>query len=334
MYTRQQQIAYSLIKSDLKFIYNAMRCNEYGESNYYVAFVPYIGMTIDGIENWIRTMNNSTNANIKMPVFDDELREFCAQLRETTKLWDMSYGNVYSKLRDLYQQSEEYFSNKCKRFAKCLNLYDVYGVDKVNQKYFGNTILDGLYLPKYNIVDSIQTGKMLYKLGNIAGQYIVSFNAAENMFLNTDMLFKYEDYGGFTKSPIGNKFSNRFVIFSILCQVNFIVYCVDKFIIDDSPTKLRYAYILYYYIANNINEINRLSNTRFYINDKLVNRYFRNCMTHYKIGPALHGDEIIEVDPMFGMTQKFLLMDYFGVKKFIYNELRLLSEQMESYLNI
>lgn len=110
-----------------------MKCNEYGESNFNIDFSPYIGLTIDGIENWIRAMNNSTDVEIAMPVFDDELGEYCKQLRETTKLWDLSCDVISVRLRDIYQQSEQYYSNSCNKIAKYLRLYDIYGVDKANK---------------------------------------------------------------------------------------------------------------------------------------------------------------------------------------------------------
>jgi hypothetical protein len=56
------------------------------------------------------------------------------------------------------------------------------------------------------------------------------------------MTFMTSDYGGFIKSPVGNKFSDKFVLFSILCQINFVLVCVNDYIIEECTTKLRFMY--------------------------------------------------------------------------------------------
>lgn len=36
------------------------------------------------------------------------------------------------------------------------------------------------------------------------------------------MIFDIKDYGGFQKLPVGNDFSDKFALFSILSQINFL----------------------------------------------------------------------------------------------------------------
>jgi len=52
------------------------------------------------------------------------------------------------------------------------------------------------------------TGKMIFHFGIIE---------QPKWAVNTDMIFESKDYCGFRKSPIGNSFSPRFVVF--LCYV-------------------------------------------------------------------------------------------------------------------
>lgn len=55
----------------------------------------------------------------------------------------------------------------------------------------------------------------------IGGRYTRLFNAMSEYHVNTDFKFDVQDYGGFIKSPVGNVYSDRFVLLSILSQINF-----------------------------------------------------------------------------------------------------------------
>lgn len=48
--------------------------------------------------------------------------------------------------------------------------------------------------------------------------------------IEVSVIFDIMDYGGFQKLPVGNDFSDKFVLFSILSQINFLLYCVDRWI--------------------------------------------------------------------------------------------------------
>ena len=168
----------------------------------------------------------------------------------------------------------------------------------------------------------------------IGGKYISIFYAKEEYEVCADLKFQFRDYGGFEKSPVGNAFSYRFVLFSLLCQVNFILYAVDKFIVPEIPAKLRFAYILYYYLCDTLPRINAAYGTNFHVNHEYYSHDFRNAMAHYKVGVYLRVNEIVPEDPMFGMTQKAFGADFVRTKDTIMQELNGLADQLEKYLEL
>lgn len=237
-------------------------------------------------------------------------------------------------MKERYTDSDRYFSSLCKPIAKRLQLYDIFGADLTEDGHFcGNTILDAIYLPRYDYTDSAY-GPNLRDMAVIGGKYIPIFDAMEAYAINSDLKFQYKDYGGFIKSPVGNKFSFRFVLFSILCQINFVIYAVDQYIVPETPTKLRFAYILYYYLCDVLPHINTAHSTSFVLSREIYSQDFRNAMAHYKLGVYLKEHEILPNDPMFGMTQKAFGTDFYQIKNQVIGELIALANQLEKYLDV
>lgn len=329
--SKQQQASISLIKSDLRFIYTVLRNRDAIESNYWAMLFPFIGVIIDGTEDWLKAYNNSHKVKFEVPLFSAEEQQFYETLRLSIKMWDKSYSEIREMLAQKYIESDLYFSSLCKPISKRLRLYDIYGADIVNGNYCGNTILCNCYIPHYQLGET--DGEQIRKLSIIGGEYISIFRATEEYKTDYTLNFSAIDCGGFIKSPVGNRFSDKFVLFSLLCQTNFVLICVDKFILEECPVKLRFAYLQYYYVSHILEEINHNSGTMFIVNDKYVSDKFRNAMAHYKIGVALKQDEIIENDRFFGLTQKYFNCDYMTLKTNITSELASLSRQISRFLN-
>lgn len=136
------------------------------------------------------------------------------------------------------------------------------------------------------------------------------------------------------KSPVGNVFSDKFVLFSILCQINFIVYCIDSWVREEISTKTRFAYLLYYSLLYIIPQINSKLKANLVIDTKWESWQFRNTMAHYKLGVALKKDELLFEDKLFGLTQKYFKSDYLTVKNGIMQELESLACQIGDYLQL
>jgi len=329
--TKTEQAAYSLIKADLQFLLTVIRNETISSPSYLVALLPYIGMIIDGCESWSQKVKWLPS---DVPSFTEEEKQFYTELRHTIKLWETSFSNLVGLLNQKYNESEIYFSGLCKPIAKRMKWYDVFGVYLIDGIFCDNTVLDTLFVPRYhfNHID----GAYLRAMTEVGGKIITRFGITEAHVspVNCSISFDTKDFGGFTQSPIGNKFTEKFVLFSMLCAINFILYGIDKYIAAETTTKLRLAYIQYYYLAQQLPALNSELGTSFHIDLHWVNTQFRNCMAHYGLGSVLAQDDIIETDSFGGLTEKLFYQTWVAVKDSIIDELHKLSEQFSTYLKL
>lgn len=334
-FTQQQAIAISLIQADLRFLFTVIKNSARFESNYIVSLMPYMGVIIDGTEDWLQAYNRSSKQELSAPTFDEQEQLFFEEMRSTIKMWNTQYDELYQRLKSLYEESDRYFSALCCPIAKTLHLYDVFGADLVNGQYCGNTILCAFYSPKFRFdISKSQYRENIRKMMGIGGKYISILGATKEYPTDSSMLFKYVDYGGLVKSPVGNEFNDKFVLFSLLCQIQFVLVCIEEFITEECTTKLRFLYLQYYYTVSAVKAYNSKTGAGIRIDSKWMSDKFRNAMAHYKIGVALKNDDIIWEDPLFGLTQKFLNTDYFALKNNIKAALKSTSQQIRKYLNL
>ena len=326
----QQKASYHLIQNDLRFIYTVFQSAP--SNNFFLAFMPYFGTIIDGAEDWVKAYNNSQKSKINIPTFDSEEELYYGKMRSAIKMFEQPYEDMYEKLRVLYEDSEKHFASKCKKIAKLLRLYDIFGVDFVDEKYCGNTILNSYYIPdfKYGNID----GEKIKLMSIIAGKYVDYFNATRSYKVDNTIAFSVKDYGGFSKSPFGNSFSHKFVLFCLLCQLQFVSICVEQFVLEECTTKLRIEYLQYYYTSKIVPQINEILHTNFTFNTKFVCKKFRHSMAHYKVGVSLKPDEVIPEKMFYGLVEKHFQCDYFELKSFILYILNKLSNEIKCFLNL
>ena len=335
MFTPQQAVAISLIRADLRFLFTVIKNSARFKSNYIISLMPYLGVIIDGTEDWIEAYNRNSKQKLNIPTFSKQEQLFYEEMRSAIKMWNTSYDELYQKLKFKYEESDKYFSTLCNPIAKVFHLYDVFGADLVNRHYCGNTILCAFYSPQYKFgCNYSQYGEYIKNMAEISGKYITIFSATKEYSTDPRMIFDCVDYGGFIKSPIGNQFSDEFILFSLLCQIQFALLCVDKFITEGCTTKLRVLYLQYYYSILMIKEYNLRTGTNIDVNSKWISDEFRNAMAHYKVGVALKTNEIIWGDPLFGLVQKFFDCEYFTLKSAIKNILQLIAQQIQEQLNL
>ena len=335
MFTKQQRAAVDLIRNDLRLMTTIFANPTAIKANSVCAFLPYMGLIVDGVENWVKRFNNSSKEKLAMPLFDDEEKDLYTQMREAIKFWESPYPVVFRKLGQAYSASEEYFANCCKPIAKALKLYDVFGVDIINDKCCGNTILYGCYIPNYMYSDVKANGEKLYKLSMIAGKYVAAFEVTEKYPVSHATDMTTQNYGGLIKSPVGKSFSDNFVLLSMLGQINYLIQVIDGFIIPETTSKLRLAYLLYYDVLSILPEVNCKLSTSFAIDDRWESRLFRDSMAHYGIGVDLRCEsDFVDDDPLYGLTQKYFDIDYYSLKAEMFTCLASLARQLEKYLRI
>lgn len=327
-----QQASVKLMINDLRLFTTLLLNKEQINANCYIALMPYMGLIIDGIEDWINAYNNSSKHKLRLPTFETDEQIYYAEMRNSIKLFEKGFLELNKIIKENYAHSDEHFSSICKPIAKHFQLYDIYGVFYCNSIPCDNTILDQIVTPSFSFGEKL--GENIKKMAVIGGEYIACFDAFEPYNINAEAIFSSKDYGGIVKSPFGNKYNYKFLLFSILCQINFIVYAIDKFIVDETSTKLRFAYILYYYLLKFLPDMKKHLNIDIIINNKYFLDKFRNAMAHYKLGVALKENEMIDSDIMFGLTQKYFFEDYTTVKNNIITELDNAGKQIQHIIKL
>ena len=327
-----QKAALSLIQNDLRFLYTVIKRINPNESNYIPSLLPYMGVIIDGAEEWVKAINNSSKVKLEIPIFPKSEQNYYEEMRNSIKMWQNEYSVIYEALKEAYRVSDDYFGNVCKPIAKKMKLYDIFGVDRANGVICGNTILCYYYSPLFSY--GRNNGEFIKAMSVIGGKYIKLFDATKEYPVDTSIKYDVRDYGGFVKSPVGNVFSDKFILFSVLCQINFIVCCIDFWVREEISTKMRFAYLLYYSLLHIIPQINSKLKANLVIDTKWESWQFRNTMAHYKLGVALKKDELLFEDKLFGLTQKYFKSDYLTVKNGIMQELESLACQIGDYLQL
>ena len=332
IFTPVQCAAIKLMNSDLRYLYTVMKRINPDVSNYIPSVLPYMGVIVDGIEDWMQAFNNSSKTKLEVPFFDENEKEYYEKIRDSIKIWEKEYSEIYTSIERAYKISDDYFSSKCRPISKKLKLYDTFGIDTINGAVCGNTILCYHYNPLFSYDGN--NGEYIKNMAIIAGKYIVLYSATSEYQINPSFKFDFCDYGGVVKSPVGSKFSDKFVLFSMLGQINFILYCLDGWIEEEIPTKLRFAYLLYFSLLHIIPQINSKLNIELQLDEQWKSREFRNAMAHYKLGVSLREDELILDDLLCGLTQKYFGRDYMYIKGVIINELKKLAIQIGKYLKL
>lgn len=332
-YTQTQRITLKLIAEDLRFVYSVLLANKNSTGySYPVALQPYLGLIADGVEQWSRKVQLVKTVTRS---FSAEEKDYYTALRNNIKLWEMDFCHLNLHLETAYHDNDDYFAGICKPIAKLLKLYDIYGCFIIKGCFCDNTVLDSIYTP-------------YFRFGNINGNYIQSMSAflgelvsaygankLQPLTVDTTMQFKTQDYCGFVSSPIGHReYHISFLLFSVMCSINFLILGVDQYIVDETPTKLRFAYIQYFYLVNLIREINNALNCNFTLDTRWHNVDMRNCSAHYGLGSVLKQSEVDDTDAFGGLTDKLFHSKWQILNKSIFEELWRLSEQLRVFLKI
>ena len=77
-----QQAARTLIQSDLRFLYTVLRYIDPNDSNYIPSLLPYLGIVVDGAEDWVKAVNNTSRNKLSIPQFSADEEKFYEQIRK------------------------------------------------------------------------------------------------------------------------------------------------------------------------------------------------------------------------------------------------------------
>ena len=326
-----QKVAYELIQSDARFLYTLTDIQQKAknnEGNYIMMSQPYIGLFADGAEQWCRKLG------LGAPTFNEEEKKYYSSLRLSHKLYEMSYSDYLSVLMTKFKESDLHFYSIRRFRERLLGYYNV-GTDFCNGEYTGNTILCALYMP-VNTLDNKEIGPWLKNISVVAGRLAAFFNCTNyGPYKYDDSIYVIpKDYHFYKNCPIGEKTELGFLLFSILCSINYAVEFVDKYFAEEIPQKFKFAYLQYYYLCDFITELNVVNETNFFLNDSLKDRAFRNCLAHYGLGQYLSVNDLHSDDILKGLTMKAFGMDYYEAKKCLYDYLSELTSQIKERIQL
>lgn len=329
MLNKVQRAAYELIQSDARFVYaltDVCRNAKGIETNYMMMSQPYIGVFSDGAEQWCRKVG------FQAPQFNEIEKEYYTILRGRHKLYELSYEKYKSILISELNASEKYFYSK-RRWQEIVFGYYNVGVDMCEDEFCGNTILCSLYTP-FSIFGNEHAGQWMKSISIIAGELAGYFEG--DLFpvykYNMELDLKPKDYHFYNNCPLKEKNELYFLLFSILCSINYVICFIEKFFEEELPQKFKYAYLQYYYLCDFIKEINTYNGLNLMIDVSLQDRKFRNCLAHYGLGQYLREDEIVKDDLLMGLTIKAFSMEYLEAKEFLYRELQGLVKQIKEII--
>lgn len=321
-----QKAAYELIQSDARFFYTLIDIQKNAKnikSNYIMMSQPYIGIFTDGAEQWCRKVG------LDAPRFNEIERAYYIALRRGHKLFEKSYNDYMSALMESLNASDAYFYKIRSLREKIWGYYNV-GTDLCDNQFCGNTILCMLYMP-IDILNIDDVGPWIKNMSVISGKLAAFFCCLDYSpyEYNRNIKVKYKDYHFYRNCPLKEKNKLGFLLFSVLCSINYTIEFIDKYFVDEIPQKFKFAYLQYYYLCDFVNQINTVNGTNFYINSILKDRAFRNCLAHYGLGQYISEKELDSDDILKGLTNKAFNMGYVEAKERLYTYLSELVQQIK-----
>ena len=278
MLNKLQIAGFELMQSDARFVYTIIDIFENAkniDSNYMSMCLPYLGVFADGAEQWCKKVG------LDAPRFNDEEKQFYVKLRQAHKIYDLSFVEYEKLLFEKFNRSNEYFYNNRSLLEKVIGYYNV-GADYCNGVVCGNTILCAMYNPFNSFQE--EAGPKIKDLSVITGKlvgYICDMELDPFKYDDINNVVTYKDYHFYKNCPIKLKSDLGFVLFSVLCSINFITVFIETYFVEEIPQKFKFAYLQYYYLCNFIDELNDKNNTHFKIDKKLKKMKLRNRFAHY-----------------------------------------------------
>lgn len=251
----------------------------------------------------------------------------------------MIFVTINNSYKYQFNKTKNYFEKDRSEFSKNLGFYNTYGVgtyqDSLTTKLpIYNTVYFSVLIPKFSWDNLNEISKDLYRIAESIGAFFGIFvNPYNDRLTNNIESIKIIDYDfGPRTSPFDNEYSDKFLIFDLLCKCNFVLYGLNNFTNALSTTKLRFSYNLYFYICKNIDKINDYYDTNFAINSKYKDDKLRSAFMHYGIWQIVK-DKVNPLDSFGGMTDIKLGIKWNNLLIFTLSEIKSFSIQLDNYLS-
>ena len=322
--TPVQKAALDVILDDVQFFYTYVDLHKNAKNlkiNYNCMMNPYLGLFVDGAEQWC------AKVGIAASQYNDEEKEYYTAVRGTNKLFSISYAEYKSIMEQLFQKSDDYFKEAAHK--KGYLVYTNVGVDVYHGHFCGNTILCSYNVPAFQFGNP-DLGDYLKRVNEFGGKIIAELGGMLFPILHYDKQERIvpRDYHFFEYCPLKTDSFDDFCFFSILCNINFVVEFLDNFIEEETVSIFRFAYLQYYYLCDLVRDIECDTGIHFELDNRYHDRKFRNCLAHYGLGQYLTADDIMDDDPLKGLTHKAFGEAYEDTKVGVFEALRHLSRQI------
>ena len=294
-----EEVVLNLIYTDMKFIYNLIQDIEKQESaNFAISLLPYLALVYKEAYKWCYKNKKLRKCLPKTPKKVESYYEYYREYNKLLKNDIVTINNNY-----------EYQFNKTKNYF-----------EKDRSNFSWNNINE--------------TSKDLYRLTKNIGEFFGHFiNPYKDRITNNIKSIKIVDYDfGPRTSPFKNEYSDKFLIFDLLCKCNFVLYGLNNFTSTLLTSKLRFSYNLYFYICESIDKINNYYNTNFTINSKYKDDELRSAFMHYGIWKIVK-DKVNPFDSFGGMTNIRLGINWNSLLIFTLSEIKSFSLQLDNYLS-
>ena len=327
-----QTAAYELIQSDARFLFTltdiGQRANKIS-SNYIMMCQPYIGVFADGAEQWCK------KAGLNAPNFNEKEKAYYSALRQGHKLLEKTYVEYASLLMEKLKESDRYFFSIRSLREKIFGYYNV-GTDLCNGNYCGNTILCAAHTPM-PLLGKQDAGATIRDINVVAGKLAAFFGCKEFLPYQYDddkNIVQYKDYHFFDDCPLKEKTALGVVLFSILCNINYVTVFIENYFTEEIPQKFKFAYLQYYYLCDFIKDLNSYNGSKLTIDISLKSREFRNCLAHYGLGQYIEEKDIASSDILKGLTIKAFHLEYIEAKQQLFDCLNRLRDQIQNTILI
>lgn len=322
-----QTAAYELIQSDARFLFTLIdigqRANNIS-SNYIMMCQPYIGVFADGAEQWCKKVG------LNAPNFNEKEKAYYSALRQGHKLLEKTYVEYASLLMEKLQESDRYFFSIRSLREKIFGYYNV-GADLCNGNYCGNTILCAAHTPM-PLLEKQDAGATIRDISVVAGKLAAFFGCKGFLPYQYDdykNIVQYKDYHFFDDCPLKEKTALGVVLFSILCNINYVTVFIENYFTEEIPQKFKFAYLQYYYLCDFVKDLNSYNDSKLAIDNSLQSRKFRNCLAHYGLGQYIEEKDIVSSDILKGLTTKAFHLDYAEAKSQMFECLDSLRDQIQ-----
>lgn len=321
-----QTAAYELIQSDARFLYTLTEIDKRAKnisSNYIMMCQPYIGVFANGSEQWCKKLG------LNAPSFNEKEKAYYSALRQSHKLFEKTYFEFASLLMEKLQESDRYFYSIRSLREMIFGYYNV-GTDLCNGNYCGNTILCAAHTPM-PLLRNQDAGTTIRDISIVVGKLAAFFGCKEfppYQYNDDKNIVQYEDYHFFDDCPLKEKTALGVVLFSILCNINYVTVFIENYFIEEIPQKFKFAYLQYYYLCDFIKDINCYNGSKLTIDISLKSREFRNCLAHYGLGQYIEEKDIVSSDLLKGLTIKAFRLEYGEAKRQLFESLNSLRDQI------